>query len=138
LHRKKTWQTGEDKMRLPAKEQEKLDYLRSEAAIARAVYNRLGAGFPPFTKSGSWMDSHRFANQPARYKTGYKESIFAVNPVNYLTISPTVKIYARNSGQTKSRIFFSKDILITKFTNARSKTKRRLKKRVKKLFAGDK
>lgn len=87
-------------------ERARLDYLRSESAIARAVFNRLGDGFPPFTKSGSWMDSHQFVNQPARYKTGYWKSIFAVKPSNYLTISPTVRIYGSHFGTDKIAHFF--------------------------------
>ena len=99
------------------KELAKLDYLRSEAAIARELYNLLGSGFPPFTKSGSWMESHRFKNQPARYKTGYGESIFAVNPVNYFTISPTVKIYAAQYGTDKIAHFFQQGYTYYKIYN---------------------
>lgn len=84
-----------------AKNQQRLNYLRSEAAIARAVYNRLGAGFVPFTASGSWMESHRFKAQPARYKTSLKESIYATFPSNYLTISETVNLYGTECGTDK-------------------------------------
>lgn len=90
----------------PEKERARLAYLRSEAAVALELYKLLGAGFPPFTKSGGWMDTHDFRNQPARYKTGYNESIFAANPVNYFTISPTVKIYAAQFGTDKVAHFF--------------------------------
>ena len=83
------------------KDRDQLAYLRSEAAVARTVFNLLGSGFPPFTRSGSWMDSHEFKNQPARYKTGYRKSIFFVKPSNYLTISPTVKIYGAHFGTDK-------------------------------------
>lgn len=84
-----------------AKNQQRLNYLRSEKAVARAVYNRLGAGFVPFTASGSWMESHRFVAQPARYKTSLKESIFATFPSNYLTISETVNLYGEQFGTDK-------------------------------------
>lgn len=97
----KTIFVGKTKCESPKKERKRLNYLRSEAAAALRVFRRLGAGFPPFTKSGSWMDSHEFKNQPARYKTGYGESIYAANPVNYLTISPTVKIYGAQFGTDK-------------------------------------
>ena len=90
----------------PEKEQARLEYLRSEAAVARAVYNLLGAGIIPFTKSGTWMNSHEFENQPARYKTGYRKSIYAVKPSNYLSISPTVKIYGSQFGTDKIAHFF--------------------------------
>jgi hypothetical protein len=84
----------------------RLEYLRSEAALAREVFKLLGDGIVPFTKSGTWMNSHRFRAQPARYKTGYRKSIFAVLPTNYLTISPTVKIYGAQFGTDKIAHFF--------------------------------
>jgi len=84
-----------------AKNQQRLNYLRSEIAVARAVYNRLGAGVVPFTASGSWMESHRFKAQPARYKTNFKESIYATFPSNYLTISETVNLYGEQFGIDK-------------------------------------
>lgn len=83
------------------KNRERLNYLRSEAAVAREVFNRLGAGFVPFTASGSWMESHRFKAQPARYKTNLKESIYATFPSNYLTISETVNLYGAQFGTDK-------------------------------------
>ena len=84
-----------------AKNIERLKYLRSDAAIARTVFNRLGAGFPPFTASGSWMESHRFDAQPARYKTDLKTSIYATLPSNFLTISETVELYGAQFGTDK-------------------------------------
>ena len=83
------------------KNRQRLNYLRSENAVARAVYNRLGAGVVPFTVSGSWMESHRFKAQPARYKTSLKESIYATFPSNYLTISETVNLYGEQFGTDK-------------------------------------
>jgi hypothetical protein len=88
------------------KEREKLNYLRSEAAVAREVYELLGAGFPPFTKSDTWLNSHEFKNQPARYKPDWSESIFALNPINHFTLSPTVKIYGSQFGTDKIAHFF--------------------------------
>jgi len=90
----------------PEKEQARLDYLRSEAAVMREVYNLLGAGIIPFTKSGSWMESHEFKAQPARYKTGYRKSIFYIVPTNYLTISKTVNLYGAQFGTDKIAHFF--------------------------------
>ena len=90
----------------PEKERARLAYLRSEAAPPRAVYNLLGAGIIPFTKSGSWMESHDFKAQPARYKTGYGKSIFFVLPTNYLTISRTVNLYGAQFGTDKIAHFF--------------------------------
>lgn len=80
---------------------ERLNYLRSETAVAREVFNKLGSGFPPFTASGSWMESHQFKAQPARYKTGFNESIYASFPSNYLTISETVNLYGVSFGTDK-------------------------------------
>lgn len=88
------------------KERAKLVLLRSDAAVAREVYNLLGSGFIPFTKSGSWMEAHRFKAQPARYKTSYSKSIFAIFPSNYLTISSTVNVYRTQFGTDKIAHFF--------------------------------
>jgi hypothetical protein len=88
------------------KEKTKLEFLRSEEAVAREVYNLLGSGVIPFTKSGTWMESHHFVGQPARYKTSFPKSIYAVVPTNYLTISPTVNIYGAQFGTDKIAHFF--------------------------------
>jgi hypothetical protein len=84
-----------------AKNRQRLNYLRSDAAVQKAVFNRLGAGIVPFTVSGSWMESHRFKAQPARYKPDFKESIYATFPSNYLTISETVNLYGEQFGTDK-------------------------------------
>ncbi len=75
----KSVKTGEAKCGSADKERARLEYLRSENAIARKVYNQLGSGIIPFTKSSTWMESHEFIAQPARYKTGYRKSIFLVS-----------------------------------------------------------
>lgn len=85
----------------PQKEREKIAALQSEDAIARAVFDRLGAGFPPFTKAGSWMESHEFRVKPARYKTSFGASIFRILPSDYLTISSTVNLYGAQFGTDK-------------------------------------
>jgi len=85
----------------PTAEQAKLEYLRSEDAIAREVFEKLGGGVPPFTSMGTWMDSHRFVAQPARYRTSYWKSIFILNPCIALTISPTVNLYGSEFGTDK-------------------------------------
>ena len=90
----------------PEKERARLDYLQSEAAIAREVYELLGDGIVPFTRSGSWMESHRFLEQPARFKTNYFNSIYFAAPINYLTISSTVRIYGAEFGTDKIAHFF--------------------------------
>jgi hypothetical protein len=85
----------------PEKEKAKLAYLRSEEAIARAVFKPLGGGIPPFTNSDSWMKSHKFKAQPARYKTSFNKSIYRTFPSNYLTISETVNLYGAEFGIDK-------------------------------------
>ena len=89
-----------------AADRARLAFLRSDEAAARAVFKRLGDGIIPFTKSGTWMETHRFKAQPARFKTGYGKSIYAVVPTNYLTISPTVNLYGAEFGIDKIAHFF--------------------------------
>lgn len=83
------------------KENEKLKYLRSEAAIAKQIFKLLGDGIPPFTSSGTWMEKHEFKAQPARYKTSFDDTIFKAFPSNYLTISHTVNLYGSQLGTDK-------------------------------------
>jgi hypothetical protein len=83
------------------KERAELAELRSEAAIVRAVFKPLGGGIPPFTNSDSWMKSHKFKAQPARYKTSFGKSIYRTFPSNYFTISDTVNLYGTEFGIDK-------------------------------------
>lgn len=87
-------------------ERKRLAYLRSEDAAARGIFKLLGDGIIPFTKSGTWMNSHKFRDQPARYKTSYRKSIFIRVPTDYFTISPTVNIYGTSFGTDKIAHFF--------------------------------
>lgn len=104
--RQRCLDTAGDKCDSDASERKRLAYLRSEEAIARAVFRELGSGIVPFTKSGSWMNSHRFRGQPARYKTSYRKSIFVFLPTDYYTISPTVNMYGSSFGTDKIAHFF--------------------------------
>jgi hypothetical protein len=52
----------------PERERTRLRYLQSDEAVITEVYKLLGTGFPPFTRSGSWVESHRFKQQPAATK----------------------------------------------------------------------
>lgn len=90
----------------PAKEQVRLEYLRSPDAVAREVYKLLGDGIPPFTNSETWMEKHRFEKQPARYKTSFEKSVYLVSPVNYLSLSSTVNLYGAEFGTDKIAHFF--------------------------------
>ena len=85
----------------PAVEASKLEYLRSEDAIAHEAFAQLGGGLPPFTSMGTWMDSYHFHGQPARYRPGSWKSIFILNPGVALTISPTVNLYGSEFGTDK-------------------------------------
>ena len=113
----KSVKTGEVKCSSADEERTRLEYLRSENAIARGIYNQLGSGIIPFTKSGSWMESHQFIAQPARYKTGYRKSIFLVFPPDYLTISSTVNIYGTQFGTDKIAHFFQQGYTYYKIYN---------------------
>lgn len=83
------------------KERAKLAFLRSDEAVALEFYKLVGTGIPPFTASGSWMESHEFFGQPARYKTSFRDSIFFVFPSDYIGISSTVNLYGVNFGTDK-------------------------------------
>jgi hypothetical protein len=104
------------------RERAKLEYLHSEDAIAREVFNLLGAGFIPSTKSGTWMNSHEFKAQPARYKSSYADSIYRIVPTNYFTISPTVNLYNTEFGTDKiAHIFQQGYTYYTKYRRALNK-----------------
>jgi hypothetical protein len=79
----------------------RLAYLRTDAAMVDAAFDELGAGVPPFTSMGTWMDAHHFREQPARYRTSYAKSIFVLFPPIALTISPTVNMYGSEFGTDK-------------------------------------
>lgn len=84
----------------------RLEYLRSEDAVAGEAFEQLAAGVPPFTSMGTWMDSHHFVGQPARYRTSLRKSIFLILPFVSLTVSPTVNLYGSEFGTDKIAHFF--------------------------------
>ena len=98
-------------------EQARLDYLRSNDAIAHEAYHQLGAGVPPFTSMGTWMDLHHFRGQPARYRTSYWKSLFLFLPHIYFTISPTVKLYGSEFGTDKIAHLFQQGYSYYKIYN---------------------
>lgn len=87
-------------------ERQKLASLRTRDALAAAVFAPLGDGNLFVTKFGRWMTSHKFHSEPASYKTGYTRSIFVVLPADYLTLSPTVKLYGKEFGIDKLEHMF--------------------------------
>ena len=87
--------------RTPEAERGKLEYLRSNDAVAYEVFKLLGDGSLVLTVTGKWLIKHRFSHEPARYKTSYAESIYLVEPIDYLTMSPTVRIFGTEFGTDK-------------------------------------
>lgn len=90
----------------PNEDRERLRYLRSDDAVADGLYKKLGDGTFPLTKVGNWINTHEFRGQPARYKTSYGESIFVLLPTNYVTISPTIRMYGAEFGVDKIEHLF--------------------------------
>ena len=101
----------------PEKERAKLAFLRSDEAVALEFYKLVGTGIPPFTAAGSWMESHKFIAQPARYKTSFRDSIFFVYPSDYIGISSTVNLYGANFGTDKIAHIFQQGFSYYKIYN---------------------
>ena len=78
-----------------------LEKLRSDDAVAKAVHEQLGAGNIFISNTGKWLNTHKFENEPARYVTPYKESIYWTAPIDYATISPTIRVYGVEFGTDK-------------------------------------
>lgn len=85
---------------------EKLSELRNPEALAKAFYEKIAGGHLMTTKFGKWMNSHGFRSEPARYKADYSESIYVLNPFNYATLSPTVRLYGHEFGIDKLEHLF--------------------------------
>ena len=115
--RKNTEASEAGRCKSPAEERARLDYLRSNDAVAHEAYHQLGAGTPPFTSMGTWMDTHHFHSQPARYRTSYWKSIFLFLPTICFTISPMVKLYDSEFGTDKIAHFFQQGYSYYKIYN---------------------
>ena len=89
-----------------AKELERLAYLRSNDAIADETAGLLAGQNLATTKFGGWINAHKFRGQPDRYKTSYGHSIYILNPADYVTMSPTVRLYGVEMGIDKLEHFF--------------------------------
>src|SRR5206468_8097467 len=94
------------KCRSTDSERKKIAELQTNDAVARAVYKLLGDGTIFTTYTGDWLTSHEFANTPARYKTSYVESIYVTMPINYATLSPTIRVNGKEFGTDKFDHFF--------------------------------
>lgn len=99
-------ETSNKKCESSEKELEKLNKFQSDRAVAEEVYNQLGTGSVPFTKSETWIESHEFKAQPARYKTNLRQSIFLVFPIDLIGQAPTVNLYDTQFGTDKIAHFF--------------------------------
>ncbi len=85
----------------PPSERSRLAYLQSNDAVAHEVFKQLGDGSLVLTVTGKWFMKHRFSHEPARYKTSFTDSIYMAEPIDYLTMSPTVRIYGTEFGTDK-------------------------------------
>jgi hypothetical protein len=110
-------QSNESVCQSPEKERARLDYLRSNDGVANEAYHQLGAGVPPFTSMGTWMDLHHFRGQPARYRTSYWKSLFLFLPNICFTISPTVRLYGSEFGTDKIAHLFQQGYSYYKIYN---------------------
>jgi hypothetical protein len=88
------------------KNAERLTYLHSDDAVAHEVYKVLGGGIVPYTNSGSWLESHQFNAQPARFKPGFRESPFVFYPTSYFELASTIKMFDVQFGTDKIAHFF--------------------------------
>ena len=85
----------------PDKNLKRLKYLRSDEAVAREVCKILGSGIPPFTSSGSWLESHKFRADFVRYRISFGKSIFLTLPISYIGLASTVNMYDAQFGTDK-------------------------------------
>jgi hypothetical protein len=83
------------------KNEKQLAYLHSDDAVAHEVYKILGGGIVPYTNSGSWLESHNFNAQPARFKPGFRESLFVFYPTSYFELASTIKMFDAQFGTDK-------------------------------------
>lgn len=89
-----------------AKLQKELQWLRSEQAAAKTVYELLSGSNLMTTKFGKWINGHQFRAQPASYKAPFLESIYLIKPSNYITLSPTIRMYGHEFGIDKLEHLF--------------------------------
>ncbi|HEY2847196.1 MAG TPA: hypothetical protein VGI80_05210 [Pyrinomonadaceae bacterium] len=102
-------------------EQAKLITLRSPDAVARAVYDQLGAGNIFISDTGKWLNTHKFEHEPSRYTTSYGDSIYVSAPVDYATISPTIRVYGVEFGTDKFDHLFQQGYTYYRKYNAAKK-----------------
>lgn len=98
-------------------EKKALDNLRSNDAAAKAVYKQLGSGNLFITVTGKWIKNHKFSQDPSRYKVSFADSIFILMPIDYATISPTIRMYGTEFGTDKVEHFFQQGYQYYKLYN---------------------
>jgi len=108
----------------PEKERAKLAQLRSPDAVASAVHDELGAGNIFISNTGKWLNTHKFEHEPSRYVALYKESIYWSAPVDYATISPTIRVYGVEFGTDKFDHIFQQGYTYYRKYNAARKAGR--------------
>lgn len=114
---------GEKKMKCSSvkSEQDKLAQLHSPEAAAKAVYDQLGTGTIFHANTGNWLNTHKFEHEPSRYKAPYSESIYWELPINYATLSPTIRMYGVEFGTDKLDHMFQQGYTyFRKYTAARN------------------
>lgn len=84
----------------------RLAYLRSNDAVAMELYKLLGDGSIFYSHIGKWVNKHKFHSQPATYKSKYLESIYIAAPIDFATLSPTVRLFGVEFGTDKLDHFF--------------------------------
>ena len=114
----------------------RLAYLRSEEAIARAVFRELGSGIVPFTNP-EVGEFARVPIQPGRTRPAMQVDL-CILPTVLFTILPTVNSMAHSLGPTRSLIFFSRAIRITVSPNVRLQRVPTVMKPKTKLLIGGK
>ncbi len=116
------------------KERGKLEHLRSNDAVAHELFKEIGDGSLLITKFGKWIKDHKFRAHPSSYKADYSESIFVAAPLDYATISPTVRLYGTEFGTDKLEHFFQQGYqyyhILRKAEKAGAATGKALKKAI--------
>lgn len=90
----------------PEENQKRLAFLLSEHSIPKAFFDLTAGDSLMTTRFGKWLASHKFRDQPDRFKPAYRDSIFILNPANHLTMTPTVRLYGHEFGVDKLEHLF--------------------------------
>ncbi len=85
----------------PESEMRKLAELRANGTVSKELFKLIGDGNLFITSTGKWFKKHHFSHEPSSYKAAYTESIYLTNPIDYVTLSPTVRLYGTEFGTDK-------------------------------------